>query len=111
MLKDTVNGFIEIAKSELTIGEEINIASCKEISVRDIFNELKAQINKDAFIVNDDIRMRPEKSEVDRLLGSNKKIMELTNWKPKYDLHNGLKETISWLKHNLEKYKTDIYNV
>lgn len=77
----------------------------------DLFEELRLQINKDAKIINDEIRLRPEKSEVDRLLGSNKKIMQLTNWQPKYDLRAGLKETISWFKDNLDKYKTDIYNV
>ncbi|HOQ01703.1 MAG TPA: GDP-mannose 4,6-dehydratase, partial [Acetivibrio clariflavus] len=110
-VKDTVNGFIEIAKSDKTIGEEINIASGVEISIGDLFEELRLQINKDAKIINDEIRLRPEKSEVDRLLGSNKKIMQLTNWQPKYDLRAGLKETISWFKDNLDKYKTDIYNV
>ncbi len=110
-VKDTANGFVQIAKSDKTIGEEINIATGVEISVGDIFEELRLQINQDAKIVSDDVRLRPEKSEVDRLLGSNKKIMQLTDWKPKYDLKAGLKETISWLKDNLDKYKTDIYNV
>ncbi len=110
-IKDTVNGFIEIAKSDRTIGEEINIATGVETSVGDIFEEIRLQINKEAKVTNDDIRIRPEKSEVDRLLGSNKKIMELTNWKPKYSLKDGLKETILWLRDNLERYKTDIYNV
>ena len=110
-VKDTANGFIQIAKSDKTIGEEINIATGVEISVGDIFEELRLQINKEAKIVNDDVRLRPEKSEVDRLLGSNKKILQLTDWEPKYCLKDGLKETISWLKGNLDKYKTDIYNV
>ncbi|KNY30277.1 NAD-dependent 4,6-dehydratase LegB [Pseudobacteroides cellulosolvens] len=110
-VKDTVNGFIEIAKSDRTIGEEINIATGVETCIGDIFEEIRLQINKEAKVINDDIRIRPEKSEVDRLLGSNKKIMELTNWKPEYSLKDGLKETIVWLRDNLERYKTDIYNV
>ncbi len=110
-VKDTVNGFIEIAKSDRTIGEEINIATGVETSIGDIFEEIRLQINKEATVINDDIRIRPEKSEVERLIGSNKKIIELTNWKPKYSLKDGLKETILWLRDNLERYKTDIYNV
>jgi NAD dependent epimerase/dehydratase len=110
-VKDTANGFVEIAKSDKTVGQEINIATGVEISVGDIFEELRLQINENARVVNDEIRLRPEKSEVDRLLGSNKKILELTNWTPKYNLKEGLKETIAWLRNNLDKYKTDIYNV
>ena len=61
--------------------------------------------------MTDEKRIRPDKSEVDRLLGSNEKIKELTNWKPQYTFEEGLSETIDWLKNNLDKYKVDIYNV
>lgn len=110
-VKDTASGFFEIAKSDRTIGEEINIATQTEISVKDIFDELSKQINPNAKIITDDIRIRPEKSEVERLLGANSKIKELTDWTPKYNLASGLEETIAWMKNNLDKYKTDIYNV
>jgi NAD dependent epimerase/dehydratase len=110
-VKDTVNGFIEIAKSDQTIGEEINIASQQEISIKQLVEELINQINPEASIVCDEERLRPEKSEVNRLLGSNEKIKRLTNWVPKYTLKAGLAETIEFLKSNLDKYKTDIYNV
>lgn len=108
---DTVNGFIEIALSNKTIGEEVNIATQNEISIGELAKELIAQINPNAKIIEDQQRLRPEKSEVNRLLGSNKKIKELTNWTPQYDLKSGLAETIDFLKKNLDKYKTDIYNV
>ena len=104
------NGFIEIYKSLNTIGQEINIATQKEISVGQLAEELIRQINPEAKIVCDEQRLRPEKSEVNRLLGSNKKIMELTDWKPKYTFEQGLAETIEFLRKNLERYKTDIYN-
>lgn len=110
-VKDTANGFVEIAKSDLVIGEEINIATQNEISVGQLAQEMINQINPNAQIITDDIRIRPEKSEVERLLGSNQKIMQLTNWKPEYDLKRGLAETINWLKLNLHHYKTDIYNL
>ncbi len=112
-VKDTVDGFIEIAKSDKVKGEEINIATEQEISIGNIAEELIHQINPNAKIANDGSRIRPEKSEVERLLGSNKKIKELTNWKPKYDLRSGLSETISWFKNleNLKGYKVHIYNV
>ena len=110
-VKDTANGFIEIYKSDKTIGEEINIATQHEISIGELAEELIRQINPDAKIVCDDERLRPEKSEVNRLLGSNKKIKELTNWRPQYSFSKGLAETISFLRNNLDKYKPDIYNL
>ncbi|MDP4266852.1 MAG: NAD-dependent 4,6-dehydratase LegB [Bacteroidota bacterium] len=112
-VKDTVNGFYEIAKSEKTNGQEINIATGNEISIGDLANKLINIISKDAIIESDKTRLRPLKSEVERLLGSNNKIMELTSWKPEYNLDEGLKKTIDWFsdKNNLNMYKTGIYNV
>lgn len=110
-VKDTVNGFIEIGKSDKTIGEEINIATQEEISIGELANELIKQINPSTKIISDEERIRPEKSEVNRLLGSNKKIMKLTDWKPHYTLERGLEETIEFLKSNMDRYKTDIYNI
>ncbi len=110
-VKDTVNGFLEIAKSQKTIGEEVNIATQNEISIGELTEELIKQINPNAKIICDEQRLRPEKSEVNRLLGANSKIMTLTDWKPNYTLEEGLAETIEWLKNNLHRYKTDIYNI
>ena len=112
-VKDTVNGFIEIAKSDKTIGEEINIATQREISIGDLAKELINQINPKAKIICEEKRIRPEKSEVNRLLGSNKKIKELTNWECKYSFEDGLRKTINWfkIKKNIDGYKTDIYNI
>lgn len=110
-VKDTADGFIAIAESEKTIGEEINIATQHEISIGELANELIKQINPKAKIICEEERLRPEKSEVNRLLGSNEKIMKLTNWKPKYSFEEGLAETIAFFKENLDKYKVDIYNL
>jgi NAD dependent epimerase/dehydratase len=110
-VKDTVNGFIAIAKSAKTIGEEINIATQKEISIGQLAEELIRQIKPNAKIVCDEQRLRPEKSEVNRLLGSNEKIRRLTGWRPQYTFEEGLAETIEFFRHNLNKYKIDIYNV
>jgi len=110
-VKDTVAGFIAISQSEKTIGEEINIATQTEISIGDLAKEIISQINPRATILCDEERKRPEKSEVDRLLGSNAKIHQLTGWKPKYDFSKGIAETIEFFKGNLSRYKADIYNV
>jgi len=112
-VKDTVNGFIEIAKSDKVIGEEINISSQLEISIGELTSEIINQINPKAEVVIDQERVRPKKSEVNRLLGSNDKIKRLTSWDLKYSLKEGLAETIDWFscKDNLNKYKAEIYNV
>lgn len=110
-VKDTVAGFLAIARSERTIGEEINIATQVETAIGDLARELIAEINPAAKIVCDEERLRPEKSEVQRLVGSNAKIKALTGWSPRYTLKEGLKETIQFFRDNLDKYKTEIYNV
>ena len=110
-VKDTVAGFIAMYESDKTIGQEINIATQKEISIGQLAEELIRQINPNARIICDEDRLRPEKSEVNRLLGSNQKILELTDWKPRYTFEQGLAETIEFLRGNLDKYKVDIYNI
>ncbi len=112
-VKDTANGFVEIAKSTKTIGQEINIANEKEISILDLAQLLIDKINPAAKIISDDIRLRPEKSEVERLLGSAKKINSLTNWQANFTFDEAINQTINWFKkeENLKQYKTDIYNV
>lgn len=110
-VKDTANGFLEIYRSPKTIGEEINIATQREVAIGQLAQELIRQINPEAEIVCDEQRLRPEKSEVERLLGCNQKIRDLTAWAPKYTLEEGLSETIEFLRHNMDKYKTDIYNI
>jgi len=112
-VKDTVAGFIAIAKEDRTIGEEINIATQDEISIGELADELIRQINLEAEIITDDVRLRPEKSEVERLLGSKVKIQKLTDWKPQFSFEEGLKETIEWFKkpENVKQYKSGIYNV
>ena len=110
-VKDTAAGFIAIAESDKTIGQEVNIATQREISIGDLAKEIIAQINPDAKIVCDEQRLRPEKSEVNRLLGANAKIKELTDWKQQYTFEQGIAETIAWIRQNMAAYKTDIYNV
>ena len=112
-VKDTVAGFAAIAKSDKVAGEEINIATQQEISMGDLASMLINIINPSATVVSDEVRLRPGKSEVERLLGSNEKIRQLTSWKPTYSFEQGLRQTIEWFsdKKNLSRYKADIYNV
>lgn len=112
-VKDTVNGFIEIAKTDNLIGEEVNICTETEISIGDLAQKIIDQINTEAKIISDEKRIRPKNSEVFRLLGSNEKIMRNSDWNAKISLDDGLAETINWFRDpvNISKYKSDIYNI
>lgn len=112
-VKDTVDAFVGIAASYKTIGEEINIATAKEVSIKELAKKLIMMINPHAKIISDHKRFRPKKSEVERLLGNNAKILKLTGWKARYSLDEGLAETIRWFssKDNLRFYKSNAYNI
>jgi NAD dependent epimerase/dehydratase len=112
-VKDTINGFLKICECDDLIGHEVNIATQTEISIGNLAQHLINIINPNARIISDSLRLRPEKSEVYRLFGSNEKLKSYTNWTQKYTLEAGLKETINWFskKENLQQYKSDIYNV
>jgi len=110
---DTCRGFIALAESDQTIGKEINISTNFEISMQQVFEIIKRNLNSDVSFIVDQQRIRPEKSEVHRLWGDNTLISTLTDWKPEYNIQRGLEETIQWFskKENLQKYKTNIYNI
>ncbi|WP_077920737.1 NAD-dependent 4,6-dehydratase LegB [Spirosoma sp. 209] len=112
-VKDTVSGFAEIARHDALIGQEVNIATNTEISIGDLAHKIIDLMGVEASIRSDDQRLRPEKSEVERLLGSNQKITSTTAWRPQYSFDQGLQETIAWFSNpeNLTQYKAHIYNV
>lgn len=110
-VKDTVEGFIKVAESDKTCGEVVNIGSNYEISMRDTVNLIVELVGKKVEIIAADERIRPGKSEVERLWCDNRKILNLTDWQPRYSLRDGLAETIKWLEANLETYKPEIYNI
>lgn len=110
-VKDTSEGFWEIAKNDTLIGEIINIGMNEEISISDLAKKIASLLGKELLIEQDSQRARPEKSEVERLRCDNSKIITETSWKPKYTLNQGLKETIDWMKKHTDIFKTDVYNV
>lgn len=116
-VKDTVAGFISIAESKEAIGQVINVGSNYEITIEDTVKMIAEIMNVDIEIETDEIRLRPDKSEVDRLWADNSKIKKLTGWQPNYGgkdgLRKGLEETVNWFTdpENLKNYKADIYNV
>ena len=108
-VKDTAHGFMAIADCPAATGQELNIATGEEHSIGDLANELIAQINPNAKIVCEEERLRPEKSEVNRLLGDSTKMRALTGWKPEYTFEQGLAETVAWIRDNLNTYKVGQY--
>ena len=110
---DTCMGFLKLAECDKTIGEVINIGSNYEISINDLLLLIKKIMNSDINIISENQRVRPEKSEVFRLWCNNKKLFDLTGFKPEYTIENGLIETIKWFRNpeNLKKFKFGIYNV
>ncbi len=112
-VEDTCRGFLALANSEDTIGEVVNIGSNFEISVGDTLNLIKKIMKSDVEFIIDEQRLRPEKSEVNRLWCDNSKINALTQFSPAYNIEQGLRKTVAWFSDvdNLKKYKHDIYNV
>ena len=97
-VEDTCSAFESIIGCNKLIGEEVNIGTNSEISIRDLVEEISNIIGIEAKIVEVDQRMRVEKSEVDRLVCKNEKLLACTNWKPKHSLEQGLIKTIDWIK-------------
>lgn len=112
-VKDTCKAFIELSKCDAAIGQEVNIASNFEISMRDTLELIAKIMKSDVKFIEDEQRIRPQNSEVFRLWGDNTKIKLLTGFTPSYNIEKGLCETIDWFleKENLKKYKADIYNI
>ena len=111
---DTVAGFIAASTTPGIEGETINLGTGSTYTIGHFAERILSLMGvSHKPIVQEAARMRPEKSEVERLLGSSRKIRELTQWKPQYNLEQGLQETIQWFssKENLPKYKPDIYNL
>ncbi|QXE00957.1 NAD-dependent 4,6-dehydratase LegB [Terribacillus sp. DMT04] len=116
-VKDTVAGFISIMNGTYALGEVINIGSNFEVSIGETAKLIAEVMGVNVEIETEDVRLRPEKSEVERLWAENRKAKELLGWEPQFSgkegLKRGLKETVEWFsnKHNLNRYKADVYNI
>lgn len=112
-VKDIAEGFIALAESDQAVGQEVNIATGVEHTIGDVAKNLISILNPKATIVTDEQRLRPDASEVFRLMGDNTKIKSLTNWRPRFDLKAGLIDTVEWFKQpeNLARYKAWLYNI
>jgi nucleoside-diphosphate-sugar epimerase len=110
-IDDMVEAFIKIAESSSSVGDVINIGSNFEISIGDIAKKVISIIGRDKEILVDQKRIRPQKSEVERLWCDNTKAKQLLEWKPKISFDEGLKMTVAWISDNISLYKPELYNV
>lgn len=109
--KDTARGFLELSKCDAAIGKEVNIATGKEISVGELAQKMIELIRPGARIVCEQQRLRPAKSEVERLLGSNELLYSLTGFRPQTTIEEGIQITSEWIRENLDHYRANRYNV
>jgi len=107
-VKDTVKGFIKLAESDV-LGQAVNIGSNSEISIGNLAQKIITLMGKEIDIINEDKRVRPEKSEVERLCVDSTKARSLIGWEPKYTLDEGLKITIQWVNNHLKLFKPREY--
>jgi len=114
---DTVEGFISTIGNKKCIGETIQLGTGIDFSMRETLNEIKNITNPKIKILQDKNRLRPKKSEVNRLISSNKKAKHILKWSPKYSgkkgFQKGILETVEWFRNsqNLKYYKSDLYNL
>ena len=108
---DTANGLMMIADCDKSSGEVINLGSGEEISIGDLASKITSLIGRDVPIRCEEQRLRPEKSEVERLCASTTKAKQLLGWQPTIPLEEGLRLTIQWIRSSLDLYEPDVYAV
>lgn len=107
---DTVEAFIKAAGSPRSVGEVANIGSNYEVSIGELVERIMFLIGKDFKIITDSTRIRPQKSEVERLWCDNTKARKVLGWSPTTPLDEGLTKTIEWISTNLDLYKPELYS-
>jgi NAD dependent epimerase/dehydratase len=110
-VSDTVAGFVQAAESPGAVGETINLGTGREISIGELAAMIVRITGKDLPIITESERVRPERSEVERLCADNTKARELLAWQPAFTLEAGLARTIEWIKENNERYRSSVYAI
>ncbi|HSA03408.1 MAG TPA: GDP-mannose 4,6-dehydratase, partial [Candidatus Paceibacterota bacterium] len=110
-VSDTVNGFLKVAQAEGVEGQVFNLGTGTEVTVRELADRIVDLVGCKSRIVVDDHRLRPAKSEVQRLLSNNGKAADMLVWKPLVSLEQGLSKTIEWIRNNLERYRPNEYQI
>jgi len=110
-VSNTVDGFVAAAESDAAIGESINLGSGREITIGDLAEMIARLAGRPMHIETQSDRLRPEASEVERLLAANEKAGRLLNWEPRVSLESGLETTIEWIEAHMERYRPGVYAV
>ena len=110
-VEDLCMAYDILLKNNIFNGEVVNIGSNQDISISQLLEKIFKITNLKKKIVVSEDRIRKNKSEVNHLLCDNKKILSLTDWKPKISLDDGLRKTYSWIEKNKNIYKSNLYNV
>ena len=108
-VRNTTNGFMKAAATPEAVGKTINLGSGREISIGDLAQLIAHLVGKEIEIKTEEGRLRPDKSEVERLLASNEQAQVLLDWQPSVTLEEGLIETIAWMRCNLDRYRVGKY--
>lgn len=108
---NTVDGFVRAASVPDAAGQTVNLGSGREISIRDLARLIGERAGLPVRVEQDASRVRPERSEVERLLACNRKAHELLGWEPRVSLEEGLDATIGWMRENLNRYRPGVYVV
>ena len=112
-VEDLCSAYEKILKSNKLFGEVVNVGVNSEISIKNLIVKISKILKIKLISVVEKQRIRPKKSEVNRLNCNNDKLKKLTNWKPKYKIDEGLVKMIEWIKkdNNIKNYKSDKYNI
>ncbi|OAT80384.1 NAD-dependent 4,6-dehydratase LegB [Desulfotomaculum copahuensis] len=110
-VRDTVSGMIAAGFSDQTLGRVVNIGSGREVSIGELVGMIERVTGREIAVQQEDVRVRPGKSEVERLLCDNRWASKLTGWVPRYTLEEGLSETVEWFRKKLHLYKPEVYYV
>jgi len=108
---DTAEGFIKAAEADEINGKVINLGSANGISIGELAEKMMKMLGKEVAIECEEKRVRPPKSELNKLICNNQKAKEMIGWQSKVSLDEGLEKTINWFKENLKEYKSELYNI
>jgi len=110
-VSDTVLGFVKVAETEGVAGETFNLGTGQEVSIAELAREIFALMGKTPTLEVEPARLRPEESEVHRLLSDNRYAREMLDWSPRVSLREGLLQTIEWIAGHLDLYQSGIYQI
>jgi dTDP-glucose 4,6-dehydratase len=110
-VEDTVEGFVKIAESSEAIGKVTNVGSGKEATIRELVDKICSIVGKEAKVIFDPARLRPPRSEVERLLADTTRMKEITGWQPSVTLEDGLRRTVDWISDHFSLYRPEVYAI